>query len=194
MKTTEEAKINEDVNALKDDLSQLRNDLAVAMRSLRYRARNLAADSREKVRAMVPGQRRRPWVTVGTAEPGKPPAAVEPAEPGERAAAVKHVERPRPRYYQRMPGWFPASLRVLGVAFALGMVTTLLLLRRRKVILAYTPPEGKQKRSRLVSVLPWVRRRRRGGVSRTETHEPADWERRETVVRGESRFEEQPLR
>jgi hypothetical protein len=133
MDTTEEAKVNEDVDTLRDDIRRVRDDLAVALRSLRGRTRNLAADSRHKIQTMVPGQRRRPSVEV------------EAAETGETTVTTEPVKEPRRRYYQRMPGWFPASLRVLAGAFALGTIATLLFMRRRKARRAYAILETEQK-------------------------------------------------
>lgn len=182
MDTTEEAKVNEDVDALKDDIRRVRDDLASAVRSLRGRAKHLAADSRYRIQTMVPGQRRKPSVEIET------------AETGQTTMATEYVAKPRRRYYQRMPGWFPASLRVMGGAFALGMIATLLVLWQRKMIFASTRPERERKRSKFGAVRAWVRGLRGRKSSWTETYEPTDWERGETAVHRESRFEERPVR
>jgi hypothetical protein len=86
------------------------------------------------------------------------------------------------------------TLQRLVICFALGMIATFLVLRRRKMIFAYTQPESEPKRSKLAVVGGWVRRPWRRKVRRTERYEPADWEHGETVIRRESRVEERPIR
>jgi hypothetical protein len=162
MDTKEKEKVNEDIDTLKDDIRRVRNDFAATLRSLRLRAKNLAADSRQKVRTMVPGQ---------------PPVAAE------------HTGRPR-RYYQRMPGWFPASIRVVAVTFALGAVAALLVTRRRRRIGGATLPESGRWQSRLAAVLPRARRWRQHRVSRTKRYKPAVRDRAETVMRRAARIKE----
>ena len=114
METTEK-QIDQDVEALKDDVSNLRGDFAALLQSLRGRAKNIAADGRQKARKLTAKVRREPPATDVYVE--------EPA-PGRVGLVVK-------RY--RLSG------RTLLLFFTLGMVTALLATRKGEAVVVKAP-------------------------------------------------------
>jgi hypothetical protein len=149
MKKREKKKVDErieaDVRALRDDLRQMGADLIATVRSRRY-PRPVEAPAAGEIREVVTEVRERP------------------ARPGE------YEERPRRRFRLwaiRRPS---ASLRALVLFFALGTVTALFLLRRRRVYVAEVMPPGRWPH-RLG--LRWPRLVSRRTTIETEKYEPA---------------------
>lgn len=183
MAVVQEEKVNEDVDVLKDDIRRVRNDFAVALRSLRARAKNLADDSRYKTRTLVPGQRLKPSVAAETIVSDQP------------TGTVGEVRQPPRRYYQRMPGWFPASIRALVVSFAIGALAVLVLERRRRkrIVVAASWNKGRRS-SRLAAALPGTRAWRRRRASRIRRYRQAARDRLDTLARRAAKARERSLR
>jgi hypothetical protein len=147
MKKREKKKVDErieaDVRALRDDLRQMGADLIATLWSRR--------------------SRRRVEVPAGG-------AAVVTEVREELEPAGEYEERPRRRFRILAIRRPSVSLRALAVFFALGTVTALFLLRRRKVYVAEVTPPGSW-RSRLG--LRWPRLVSRRTTIETERYEPA---------------------
>ncbi len=150
MKKREKKKLDErietDVRALRDDLSRIGADLITTLRRRRSRRRYEVPAGGAEVREVV------------TEVHEEPELADEYAERPRRRFRIWAVRRPS------------ASLRALAIFFALGTVTALFLLRRRKVYVAEVTPPGRWPH-RLG--LRWPRLVSRRTTIETEKHEPA---------------------
>jgi hypothetical protein len=147
MKEREKKKLDErieaDVRALRDDLRQMGADLVAMLRSRRNRRRVEVPAGGGEV------------VTEVRAEP----------EPG-----GEYAQRPRRRLRILAIRRPSASLRSLAIFFALGTVTALYLLRRRKVYVAEVTPSGRWPHR---PGLRWPRLVSRRTTTETEKYEPA---------------------
>ena len=123
MKKREKKKLDErierDARALRDDLSQIGVDLIATLRSRRNRRRVAVPAGGAEVREVVTEVREEPEL------------------------AGEYAERPRRRFRILAIRRPSASLRALAIFFALGTVTALFLLRRRKVHVAEVTPPGR---------------------------------------------------